>query len=213
MIASYRYNTELIRKKRLFKSGKNYFRAKQVYRKAAGGDLAFRTATPQEREVIRLNIQKERRRERIAITLMSFLIFPLAIWLSIKFWPASPQAYKINQSFSVSASDYNEFNNYMAQGHAWIVKNEWYNAIFEYDMGYSMILENHSTIAQEGMRNEYLNQLESVNPLDVLSRIDLLISKYPNRIELYKFRAEYLVSTNMASLAEEDYKMVELLMK
>ncbi|NEN24251.1 hypothetical protein G3O08_12130 [Cryomorpha ignava] len=138
MIVSYRNNTALIRKKRLFKSGKSYFRAKEAYRKAAGGEAAFRTATPQERALIRSKIRKEYLREKIFLTLISVLIFSIAIWLTVIFWPSRP-AGKIIHSITVTTSDFMEFNKYMAQGDKWMLDNKWYSAIHEYDLGYSLV--------------------------------------------------------------------------
>src|SRR5690554_4539802 len=181
MIISYRNNTDLIRKKRIFKNGKSYFRAKQEYRKAAGDDKTFRTASPQERALIRSKIYRERRREKILISLVSVISISIAIWLTIALWPSVPRTHKINQ-FTVTASDYNEFNNYMSQGNGWMVKNEWYNAVFEYDKGYSIILRNHSTISQNRLKLEYIDHLTLVNPANVLDRVNQLILKYPNRI-------------------------------
>lgn len=212
MIVSYRNNTALIRKKRLFKGGKSYFRAKEAYRKAAGGELAFRTATPHERAIIRSKIKKEYRREKIIIALIALLIFSIAIWLTVQFWPLNPAPKKIH-SITITTSDFIEFNKYMDEGDKWMEKNKWFNAIYEYDKGYTIILENHSSISQKGLRLEYQDRFENVNPSDVLSRVSDLIIKYPRRIELYKFRAEYLERTNMPHWAEPDYKKIEELMR
>ena len=212
MITSYRNNTELIRKKRLFKSGRSYFRAKEVYRKALGGELAFRTATPQERALIRSKIRKEYRREKLFLVLISAIVLSIAIWLTVALWP-KPASHKSIHSITITTSDFMEFNKYMAEGDNWMVENKWYNAIYEYDRGYSLILKNHPTISKVGLRLEYQEQFENLNNTDVLSRVTDLIIKYPHRIELYKFRAAYLSKTNMPQWAEPDYKMIEELMR
>ena len=208
MIVSYRNNTALIRKKRLMKSGKNYFRAKQAYRKAAGGEIAFRTATPSERALIRSKIRKESRRDAVFLTLIFTLGLSLAIYLTIQLWPDSGNKNQYLFSVPVSNSEMAEYEFFTSEAGLWMAKGKYYNAVFYYEQAFHIIQKDYRRHSATGLKKDYLEELENVNSAEILDRVNGLITRYPQRVELYSFRAEYYSRTNKPVLAEADYKTI-----
>ncbi len=212
MIVSYRNNTALIRKKRLMKGGKNYFRAKKAYRKAAGSEIAFRTATPAERALIRAKIRRESRRETIFLSLIFTLGLSLAIYLTIQLWPDYG---KDQYLFSVPASNSEmaEYQFLRSEAGLWMAKGKYYNAVFYYEQAFLIIKKDYLRHSATEFKKDYLEELESANSIEILNRVNGLITKYPGRVELYDFRAEYYTRTNQPLLAKADYDKIEELVR
>lgn len=211
MIVSYRNNTALIRKKRLMKSGKNYFRAKQAYRKAAGGEIAFRTATPEERARIRLKIRKESRKEAVFLVLIFTLGLSLAIFLTIQLWPDYGNNNQYLYSVPVTNSEMAEHEFFTTEAGIWMAKEKYYNAVFYYEQAFLVAHKDYKRHSVTILKEIYLEELEKANSEEVLDRINGLISRFPKRIELYKLRAEFFMRKNMPILAAADNETIEKL--
>ena len=129
-------NNKLLRKKRLFRKERSFFKLKREYLKAAGGELNFKTADKTQLIKIRKKILRQRRNENFLLITISLIVISIASYF------ISPKLYKqidVNNNAKIKKDsiDHKRKNDkylfYISDGDNYLKKNQWHNAIFQYN--------------------------------------------------------------------------------
>lgn len=199
MIVRYRQNMEMLRKKGMFRNGKNYLIAKEEYTHRKG-NLDYKKATKEQLLEIRTRIKKERKHAWLQFIVTFVIVASVFILIMVKIGSvvfAPNQGQTRAEKFELERLEtQNQYNFYISDGDNWFRKGKWYNASFEYKKALSIYPNDY--VAQHRLAISYLelcrhrykhNEIDYCNHFEVL--INQLITEYPKADSLLLLKRDF----------------------
>lgn len=191
MITSLRNNSNMLRKKSIFKKESTFLRTKKEYYRAVKGKIDLKELTPIELQRIRQTI-KYNRKESVKHTLIAILfVIPIVLYVgnallkTSSFYPYATYANRKGGNPEKKRSDYLFF---ITEGDRYIEKKEWHNAIFQYTEALKLYPKEFSANYRLALAYSYSCSHEAINCEAAKYTTDKLVDKFPKDPKVHKLK-------------------------
>ncbi len=196
MIISLRNNSQMLRRKSMFKKESTYLNTKKEYYKASAGKVELKKATPHQLREVRRTVLENRKKDQrnfilaffVALVIISFIVkfgYDLLSQGSIYPYPSYSKSDMFNNSLEKKESDYLYFIN---DGDRYIRDKHWHNAIFQYSEALKLFPKEFDVNYRLSLAYIYSCSYEGKNCEAASYTLEKLADEFPNKTEIIELK-------------------------